>query len=407
VSDESQLQVSRKDDGSSLILWLSRSSLVARGRLEAELLEAQVRPESEEERSGLFEIAWDGLGDRPLKEVQKDAEQGDARNQNLLAFGYCFGNERNLGEAAKWYRRAADQGYAVAQFNLGRMYDNPYLGVPGVGQDYVEAAKWYRKAADQNFAPAQFNLGVMYDIGEGVAQDYVEAAKWYRKAAEQGLHVAQFNLGLKYEKGEGVAQDSTVATTWYRKAAEQGFGAAQFNLGLMYMNGQGVVHDDVQAHMWMTLASAHANVDNGKRYAAISDKVAATMNPSQISEAQRLAVSWYRKAAEQGCVLAQRRLGAIFANGLGVSQDHIEAAWWYSHAANQGDTPSQDALGWMYLRGQGVPVNYARAYMWFTLAASRQTESSRARDALATKMTPQQIAEGARLAREWRTSAGG
>ena len=74
-----------------------------------------------------------------------------------------------------------------------------------MGQDYVEAAKWYRKAADQGYAPAQFNLGVMYDNGEGVAQDYTEAAKWYRKAADQGDYRAQFNLGLKCDHGQGVS----------------------------------------------------------------------------------------------------------------------------------------------------------------------------------------------------------
>ena len=56
----------------------------------------------------------------------------------------------------------------------------------GVPQDYAEAVKWYRKAADQGDAFAQYNLGVMYDNGEGVPQDQAEAVKWYRKAAEQG-----------------------------------------------------------------------------------------------------------------------------------------------------------------------------------------------------------------------------
>ena len=56
----------------------------------------------------------------------------------------------------------------------------------GVPQDYAEAVKWYRKAADQGYAAAQTNLGLMYAHGQGVPQDYVEAVKWYRKAADQG-----------------------------------------------------------------------------------------------------------------------------------------------------------------------------------------------------------------------------
>ena len=66
----------------------------------------------------------------------------------------------------------------------------------GVAQDYQEAAKWYSLAAEQGHAVAQNNLGWMFDMGKGVAQDYQEAAKWYRLAAEQGHSAAQSNLGV-------------------------------------------------------------------------------------------------------------------------------------------------------------------------------------------------------------------
>ena len=85
----------------------------------------------------------------------------------------------------KWYRLAAEQGYASAQFNLGVMYLNG-RGGEGVPQDDAEAVKWYRLAAEQGYASAQFNLGVMYLNGRGVPQDDAEAVKWHRKAAEQG-----------------------------------------------------------------------------------------------------------------------------------------------------------------------------------------------------------------------------
>ena len=71
-----------------------------------------------------------------------------------------------------WYRKAAEQGDAFAQHNLGFMYENGR----GVAQDYAEAMRWYRKAAGQGDADAQFNLGVMYQEGRGVKQDYVQAA---------------------------------------------------------------------------------------------------------------------------------------------------------------------------------------------------------------------------------------
>ena len=72
-----------------------------------------------------------------------------------------------------------------------------------MAKDQVEAVKWYRKAAEQNLAEAQYNLGVCYYNGEGVAKDEVEAVKWFRKAAEQNYARAQYNLGVCYERGDG------------------------------------------------------------------------------------------------------------------------------------------------------------------------------------------------------------
>ncbi len=128
------------------------------------------------------------------------------------------GKQKDYSEAVKWYRKAAEQGDADAQNNLGDCYKNGW----GVPQDYSEAVKWYRKAAEQGNVFAQYNLGVCYKNGRGVPLDYSEAVKWYRKAAEQGYAVAQYSLGFYYEYGRGVPQDYSEAVKWYRKAAEQG-----------------------------------------------------------------------------------------------------------------------------------------------------------------------------------------
>ncbi|TAH01778.1 MAG: sel1 repeat family protein, partial [Sphingobacteriales bacterium] len=87
------------------------------------------------------------------------------------------------------------------------------------------------KAAEQGYARAQYNLGLMYEEGIGVLQDKKEAISWYFKAAEQGVADAQYNLGIMYTKGEGVLQDKKEAVNWYRKAAEQGNAKAQYKLG--------------------------------------------------------------------------------------------------------------------------------------------------------------------------------
>ena len=91
-----------------------------------------------------------------------------------------------------------------------------------VTRDDAETARWYRRAAEQGHAGAQFCLGFMYRHGKGVPQDDTEAARWYRRAAEQGDARAQVNLGDMYDAGQGVAQDDRQAFQWYRRASEQG-----------------------------------------------------------------------------------------------------------------------------------------------------------------------------------------
>jgi len=136
-------------------------------------------------------------------------------------------------EALKWYRKAAEQGYTLAQFCLGLMYRNGN----GVPQNDAEAVKWFRKAAEQGNVDAQNWLGWMYQNAKGVPQDYAEAMKWYRKAAQQGNAYAQCNLGIIYQNGNGVPQDNAEAVKWYRKAAQQGNADAQKKLDQLKTEG--------------------------------------------------------------------------------------------------------------------------------------------------------------------------
>jgi TPR repeat protein len=115
------------------------------------------------------------------------------------------------------------------------------------------------------------------------------------------------------------------------------------------------------------------------------------------------ALRWYRKAADQGDAFAQYELGYMYHHGYGVSPDYAEAARWYRKAADQGNTASQVSLGLMYNQGMGVPQDYVSAHMWFNLAAaSGYAGAANSRDDVATKMTPEQVAEAQRLAREWK-----
>ena len=68
-----------------------------------------------------------------------------------------------------------------------------------VGQDFSRAAKWYKRAADQGDGWAQNSLGVLYYHGQGVQKDFGQAFHWYKLAAAQGQLYAHQNLGWMYE----------------------------------------------------------------------------------------------------------------------------------------------------------------------------------------------------------------
>jgi uncharacterized protein len=162
--------------------------------------------------------------------------------------------------------------------------------------------------------------------------------------------------------------DYATAAALLRPLADEGDAAAQNGLGFMYANGQGV--------------------------------------PQNYAEAMK----WYHKAADQGNATAQTNLGFEYAEGRGVPQDYSEALKWWRQAADQDDPKAQYNLGVMYDAGRGAPQDYVQAHMWLTLATSRflaaseeekLDAASKYRDIVAAKMTPAQIDEAERLAREW------
>ncbi len=157
--------------------------------------------------------------------------------------------------------------------------------------DYATAYRELLLSAEQGFAEAQSRLGVMYDAGQGVPQDYREAVRWYRLAAEQGNAKAQNNLGVMYHLGLGVPQDDGEAVKWYSLAAEQGEASAQDNLGFMYHEGYGVTQDRILAHVWFNLAASQRQQTAQEH----PEKMAESMPPGQIAEAQRLPRNWKLK----------------------------------------------------------------------------------------------------------------
>jgi TPR repeat protein len=177
----------------------------------------------------------------------------------------------------KELKEKAERGDHAAQLELGRIAAN--------NGDYDEAAKWYRKAADQGNVGGQHDLAVLYIYGTGVTQDYAEAVKLFSLAAAQGDVESQYSLGLRYLKGDHVTQNFNEAARFFGMAAEQGNADAQLSYGRRFAAGEGVAKDIVQAYKWYVLADK-----NGKYGASdVRDSLAKQMTPEEISQGINLA----------------------------------------------------------------------------------------------------------------------
>jgi len=193
--------------------------------------------------------------------------------------GYAAAQSGDFATALREWTPLAEQGHALAQNNLGAMYEKGQ----GVSQDYKTAVKWYTLAAEQGNTSAQYRLGFMYDVGRGVPQDYKTAVKWWKPLAEQGNAHAQTNLGGMYNKGQGVQQDYKIAVKWWTLAAEQGNASAQYNMGWMYQKGDGVPQDIKTAIEWYKLSAnqgfegAHFNLSR------LQKEIAKTINTPTVT----------------------------------------------------------------------------------------------------------------------------
>jgi len=111
----------------------------------------------------------------------------------------------------------------------------------------------------------------------------------------------------------------------------------------------------------------------------------------------------WRPLAEQGNPVAQFNLGLLYLDGHGVPQSPVEAANWFRRAAEQDYTQAQHNLGAMYGSGQGVKRDLVQAYKWLNICAAKGNSGCVAqRDMIAKKLKPGQVAEGQRLATDFK-----
>jgi TPR repeat protein len=171
--------------------------------------------------------------------------------------GRQFATAGRFKEAADWFRKAADQGHAIAQIDLGSLY----FDGRGLAQSDAQALRWWRKAAEQGHVGAQMNVASLIESGRGTKPDSAEAFRWRLKVAESGNPEAQYLVAIHFLKGNGVEKDSTQCAQWALRAAKQCFADAEYVLGLLHEVGEGVQKDMERAKTWFRRAAEHGKAD--------------------------------------------------------------------------------------------------------------------------------------------------
>jgi localization factor PodJL len=151
-----------------------------------------------------------------------------------------------------------------------------------------QAATWFARSAEKGFAPAQYSLGTLYEKGNGVTRDTAVARDWYVKAAEQGNVRAMHNLAVLFATGVDGKSDPVLAARWFREAADHGMTDSQYNLGILYARGAGVEQDLTESYKWFSIVAAAGDADAGTK----RDEVAKSLNESQLEEAKAKVASF-------------------------------------------------------------------------------------------------------------------
>ena len=285
--------------------------------------------------------------------------------EELLWKGKAAYEANEYKNAIKYFTPAAEQGNLEAQYRLGLtlLYSEGVVAeklsdLPGsASMEEVlrvieeqeeerkklesEGAEWLLKAAEQGYAPAQYSIGCCYIYGNrGVERDAARGIEWIRKAAEQDEPHSQNLLAECYAGGKnGVEKDMAEAVKWLRKAGENGLIIAQFKLGGYYLNGGVEVYEPEGLSL---LGFPGVYNPDGK---GIDKNV---IDPAE-------GAKWFRKVAERAeadvqknernrYIEAQHNLGVLYSRGEGVEKDPVEAEKWYRKAAEQGYEKSKAVL---------------------------------------------------------------
>jgi len=266
--------------------------------------------------------------------LERLSTEGHAQASHLLISIYngAQGVAEDSEKATHYFDRAAQQGYAPAQYDLGVIHEE--------AKNSLAALQCYRRAADQGFAPAQNKIGTLYEKGQGVARDDATAVKYYQRAAAQRHAMATYNLGQAYDRGRVLKRDVKEAWRLYAQASDLGSSVASHRMATKYENGWGGGGERPNLEKALYYYKRGGDQGDPQQHFKVGRMYEERENFEE-------ALRYYNLAADKDYPEADFGIGELYANGRGVLKDDGKAREHYEKSA---------ALGYIFAQRILAPV---------------------------------------------------
>lgn len=335
--------------------------------------------------NGEYGTSYDS--DTAISYIKQAAEKGMTEAKIILATLFMKGQSisEDNKEMIQHLSIMAIKGDQQAQYKLATLLRGFSLPI----YDRV-AFYWLEKAAGSNRLDIQFELAQFYEEGIGVAVNFNKAFALYQSVALKGHQPAFLALARLFYRGWGVDANQQQAEFWLRKAMQHDVAGAKVLAHEVFQHGFDFQMDRANSAQMFDFALESdvpsANYAQGKRLMEGDATLQKDINQ---------AVFYFKKAAQQSFMMAQRELGIIFENGLVGKQNVDEAILWYQKAALQGDAFSQFRLAELYFHHHSELQDKIKAYAWANLAATAgMAPASELREIIYFQLTPNEIEQG-------------
>ncbi|HZC16665.1 MAG TPA: peptidoglycan-binding protein [Caulobacteraceae bacterium] len=229
-------------------------------------------------------------------------------------------------------------------------------GVRRIEAKDTSGADVVRKAANLGYAPAQFYLAKLYEAGgAGVKQDADQARGWTERAAEGGDEKAMHNLALYYFEGTGGPKNTTLAARWFRRAADLGLVDSQYNLARLYEEGFGVGQNPAEAYKWYLIAARAGDAESR----ASAQRLKSQLSPEAQAAAERSAMAFQAQGPQlETTQFAQATVAPVAAGGaadITTAQRGLSRLGYYQGPYDGVNSPALNLAIAAYQRDQGLP----------------------------------------------------